>query len=107
MEMLERLDAVARFLDGVEEAAFLADEMRQMAVAMALLVVGEAAGRLREATRARAASVDWPAIIALRNRIAHGYRSIDHRLTFIIGRDHAPTLRAAVRALLGEIPGGG
>jgi uncharacterized protein with HEPN domain len=38
--------------------------------------------------------------VALRNRIAHGYETVDHLLVWRIVQDDLPALRAAVEQLL-------
>ena len=45
-DILEAVDAIGRFLKGLDEEAFLANEMAQSAVLQKLIVIGEAASRL-------------------------------------------------------------
>jgi uncharacterized protein with HEPN domain len=43
LDILEAADAVQRFLDGVEEAGFLQDDLLRSAVLQKLSIIGEAA----------------------------------------------------------------
>ncbi|HEY2049779.1 MAG TPA: HepT-like ribonuclease domain-containing protein [Caulobacteraceae bacterium] len=48
----------------------------------------------------RSPEVPWPAIVALRNRIAHGYETVDHLLVWQIITLDAPQLASAMDRLL-------
>ena len=41
-------------------------------------VIGEAASKISPETRARGPEIPWKEIIGMRNRLAHGYASVDH-----------------------------
>jgi uncharacterized protein with HEPN domain len=100
VEIADRLRMIERALSGTDEATFLSDEVLQMAVAMALVIIGEAARRLSDDAKSRAPEIDWNAIVGLRNRIAHGYGGLDHRLIWSVIDQQAPALDVAVRRLL-------
>jgi len=84
VEMQIAIADIRSFVRGVTRDVYLADREKQMAVAMGLVIIGESARRLSAETQAKAADLDWSAIISLRNRIAHGYGSVDHRLVWSI-----------------------
>ncbi len=73
------------------------------AVKYHLLVIGEAAGDLTAATRARAKHIPWAEITGLRNVLAHEYFRIDLELIreTINGNDLVE-LERAVRSLLSD-----
>ncbi len=58
---------------------FLSDWRRQDLVAWQFHRLGEAARRLSEEYRSEHAEVDWSGMIAMRNRMVHGYETIDWR----------------------------
>jgi uncharacterized protein with HEPN domain len=61
-------------VDGRE--VFLRERLIQDAVIRNFEVIGEAANRLSPATRDRAGPV-WKKVVAFRNRLIHGYWSVD------------------------------
>jgi uncharacterized protein with HEPN domain len=74
-------------------------------VSMALVIIGESANSLSETALLETPEVDWRSIVGLRNRIAHGYGSVDQRLVWSIAVKHAPSLAGSVeklRGLLGD-----
>jgi uncharacterized protein with HEPN domain len=66
-------------------------------------VIGEAASRLSTATRATA-GVPWAKVIAFRNRLIHGYWSIDHHLVWDVIAHDLPQLKQEVVRLLATPP---
>ena len=95
------------FVSGFDEVSFLADMRTGAAVGMYLIVIGESARGLSVQAQSEAPEIPWPQIIGLRNRIAHGYQSIDRSTIWAIVQSHLPPLRAAARRMLearGEPP---
>jgi uncharacterized protein with HEPN domain len=99
----ERIALVRSWTQTMEEPAFLADLKARDAVAMSLLIIGETARRLSDETKLKASSIPWSAIVSLRNRIAHGYETVDHRLVWQILRLDLPGLASEIERLLSEI----
>ncbi len=102
-ELLEAIEKIEAFVDGVDQAGFLADIMRRDAVAMNLLVIGESAARLPRSVRDLEPEIDWRAAIDLRNRIAHGYSSISFTIVWSIVVVELPTLRAAIERVIAQL----
>ena len=65
-------------------------------------MIGETARRLLDDTKARAPAIPWSAIVSLRNRIAHGYETVDHRMVWQVLTEDLPALAGAVERLLAE-----
>ena len=55
-------------------------------------VLGEAASRLSENTRETAPEVPWREIIAMRNRLVHGYFAVDLDILWTVVNDDLPEL---------------
>ncbi|MEJ2190471.1 MAG: DUF86 domain-containing protein [Acidobacteriota bacterium] len=53
-------------------------------------VIGEAANRLTEETRRLAPGVPWNEIIAMRNRLVHGYFAVDLDILWTVVHDDLP-----------------
>jgi uncharacterized protein with HEPN domain len=63
-------------------------------------VVGEAASRLTEATRGMAPDIPWHEIIAMRNRLVHGYFAVDLDILWTVVSDDLPELIESLERLL-------
>lgn len=100
VEIDTAIRTIGEYTQNFDENAFLTHRLVNDAAAMQLIVIGEAAGNLSEEAKNEAPEIPWRRIIALRNRIAHGYRHIDHRVIWGIIHGHLPPLAAAVRRML-------
>jgi uncharacterized protein with HEPN domain len=74
--MLNAIDRIRCYTQGMSDSAFLADEWVQDTVIRNLGIVGEAARNIERDHPAFAvahADVPWEEMYLMRNRIAHGY----------------------------------
>jgi uncharacterized protein with HEPN domain len=78
------------------------DRQLNLSLVRLLEVVGEAAGRVSAETQAQHPAIDWPDIISLRNRLIHGYDSIDFNILWDVIQDDLPKLIADLRGILGR-----
>lgn len=77
MHMLEAARRVQRYCAGMNRDSLEADEMRLLAVVKSIEVIGEASTKVSDATRARIPELDWVGVRRMRNRLIHGYDTID------------------------------
>lgn len=77
LEIETAIGYIESFIVGFDEASFLVDSRTSAAVAMYLIVVGESARALSPDAQSEAPEIPWTQVIGLRNRIAHGYQTID------------------------------
>jgi uncharacterized protein with HEPN domain len=54
-----------------------ADVMLQFALTRALEIIGEAAARMSDETRASYPKIPWNQVVGMRNRLIHGYFDVD------------------------------
>ena len=66
-------------------------------------VLGEASGQVSAELKAAQPKVAWADPVRLRNRIVHGYWSVDLDVPVSTARDDVPDLVAALRAMEREI----
>jgi uncharacterized protein with HEPN domain len=100
-EIIEHGTRIGDWLKGKNELQFLEDPMLRDAVSMNLLIIGEAASNLSDDLKRRSGEAIWEDVRGLRNRVAHGYGSIDWtRIWFIATRD-APSLVDLAKRLRG------
>ena len=100
VEIETAISEIRSFTVGMDEGAFVASALTCSATAMQLIVNGEAARRLSHAVQDEAPEIPWAQIVSLRSHIAHGYRSIDHKIVWDIVQEHLPPLHVAVHRML-------
>lgn len=98
-DISEAADAIRRFIGGIPQDAFMADELRQSAVLQKLIVIGEAAARLGPDLRNRHAEVPWPDVIGFRNMAVHAYFSVDWSVVWFTATRDVPALQVAVQRM--------
>lgn len=77
-----------------------ADRQLNLSLVRLLEIVGEAAGRVSEATRDQHPEIPWADIVGLRNRLIHGYDAVDFDILWNIVRDDLPPLVATLRSIV-------
>jgi uncharacterized protein with HEPN domain len=97
IEAAERLQALTH---GLTAENIAEDELRRDAVLWNFTVLGEATAQLSEELRAGHATVEWRRPAQLRNRIVHGYWSIDLAILVKTAHDDLPGFAAGVRGVI-------
>lgn len=101
--LLDIAQAVRRgitFVEGVDEASFIANAEKHWAVVAQLLVIGEAVTRLSSEFTASHPEIEWSRIVGMRNRLIHGYDKIRWELVWRTATDAVPKLLAQIVPLL-------
>lgn len=80
----------------------LANNITYDAILRNLELIGEAATHIPIEVREAHQEIPWRAIIGTRNRLAHGYMSINNSIIWSVIRDAVPALLPALRRLLTE-----
>jgi len=80
--------------------AFLADETLQRAFVRSLEIIGEAVKKLPDDLKLRYPDPDWRRIAGTRDRLIHGYFSVDLELVWDIVQSKIPSLNAEVQRIL-------
>ena len=100
--MLQATDRITRYVEGKDRQAFLRDELVQDAVIRNLEILGEAARNIEKHAPdfvERHRYIPWAAIYGMRNRVTHGYFSVDLDLVWKTLKKDIPELDAARKSL--------
>ena len=81
-------------------SAFLGDETLQRAYVRSLEIIGEAVKNLPDELKARHPDLDWRRMAGTRDRLIHGYFSVDFELVWDIVQNKTPPLDAGIRRIL-------
>lgn len=100
VDMLETAERVMRHMEGVDVAAFIADENLREAVIYRLQVIGEAAYHISDAFKERHPEVQWYKIQGLRHKIVHDYDTLDDETIHHIAVDYVPPLVEQLKKIL-------
>jgi uncharacterized protein with HEPN domain len=76
------------------------DRQLNLSLVRLLEIIGEAAAKVPAAQRSRHSEIPWPEIVGLRNRLIHGYDSVDFDILWMIVSTDLPRLIAALEKAL-------
>ena len=88
------------FVSGLTWEQFEGSRLHQNAVIKAIEIIGEAAGRVSNETRATYTEIPWPEIIGMRHRLVHGYFEVDLRKVWDTVQNDLPPLIASIEPLI-------
>jgi uncharacterized protein with HEPN domain len=100
--MLDAAKEAQGLIGGKKREDLDSDRMLGLAVVRLLEVLGEAAGRVSKEGRQNNPDIPWPQIIGLRNRLIHGYDSVDMDIVWgIMTKDLPPVIGALEKVIRG------
>ena len=97
LHMIEAAETVADFVSGRAREHLGSDRMLLFALVRVVEVLGEAAAKVSPETRAAAAGIPWPQIVAMRNRLTHAYLDVDPDILWKTATEEIPALLPALR----------
>ena len=98
-DILEGIERIRLYVQGVDLEAFSKDRKTQDAVVRNLEIIGEAAGNLPEAVTKDAPQIEWRKIRALRNILIHEYFGISQPIVWDVVQNKLGPLESACREL--------
>ncbi|MCG8462759.1 MAG: DUF86 domain-containing protein, partial [Holophagales bacterium] len=102
-DIVDAIDAIARFLSNADAVTFSTNELLQSAVLHKLTVIGESASRISPELRQRNPEVEWRAIIGFRNILVHEYFAVDHAIVWETATREVAVLRDQISAILDSL----
>lgn len=98
-DMIDFAEKVLVYIEGLDQAGFVANELTYDATLRNLELLGEAATHISEEVRSAHPEIPWRMIIATRNRLIHGYLGIDSDTLWSILQDDVPELLPLLKSL--------
>ncbi len=89
-----------RFKEGMDKVAFDADLKTQSAILHQLIVIGEAVKRLSPEFRDSFPEIPWSPFARMRDRLIHGYDTIDLEIVWRAVENDIPELLRLIQPLL-------
>jgi uncharacterized protein with HEPN domain len=108
----EFLDYVEDIVDTMEKAEILLEEVTyeqfeddfriNFAVVRALEIIGEAAKRLPMSVRERYPDIPWKGMAGMRDRIIHGYDTVDLQIVWDVVKRDIPMIKPKIQQILSD-----
>jgi uncharacterized protein with HEPN domain len=94
-------EAVA-FVQGRSRADLDSNRLLNLALVRLMEIVGEAANQIPKSSQASYPQIPWSQIVSLRNRLIHGYDSVDLDILWQIITFDLPPLIASLEKILAD-----
>lgn len=98
-DILDAIDRVDSYVEGMTYPDFLADRKTQDAVTRNIEIIGEAARSLPGEFREQHPDVPWEEIVSMRNVIVHEYFGILPDVVWDVIENELPPLRSRIAKL--------
>jgi uncharacterized protein with HEPN domain len=92
MHMLDYSREALTLVKGKNRIDLDEDRILNLALVRLIEIIGEAANRISEETQTANPEIPWPQIVSLRNRLIHGYDSVDFDILWRVLADELPAL---------------
>ena len=92
-DILQAIDDVAEFTDGMDFAEFSGDKKTVNAVIRSLEVLGEATKHIPAAFRKRHPEIPWSKMAGMRDVLIHDYMGVDHMTVWKVVKERLPEIR--------------
>ena len=89
-------------VEGKTRADLDDDRLLNLALSRLLEIIGEAANRVPEEIQMRYPDMPWMQMIGARNRLIHGYDSVDFDIMWVIVEKDLPVLISQLELILGD-----
>ena len=98
--MLDHAREAVSLVEGKTRADLDTDRLLNLALVRLLEIVGEAANRIPPEEQAQHPQIPWAQIVGLRNRLIHGYDSVDFDILWQIVDQDLPPLISSIEDVL-------
>ncbi len=103
-DMIEFAEKVIAYTDGFTQEAFVVSGLNYDATVRNLELIGEAATHIPEDIRAAYLDIPWRLIVAMRNRLIHGYLGIDSDTLWSVIQQDIPALLQRLKQIILYLP---
>jgi uncharacterized protein with HEPN domain len=95
--MLDHAREAVAMVSGKTRRELDTDRKLNLSLVRLLEIVGEAAGRVPAEERVRHTAIAWAEIVGLRDRLIHGYNSVDFDILWQIVSNDLPPLEKGLK----------
>ncbi len=101
--MLDHAQEAVAMVGGKDRSDLHRDRVLELALVRLVEIIGEAAARVSPETQDRYPGIPWKEVVGMRNRLVHGYDSVDLDVLWDTLEDDLPPLIAELEQILKDI----
>jgi uncharacterized protein with HEPN domain len=100
--MLDHAKEAAELIAGKDKVELQHNRVLELALIRLVEIVGEASAKVSSETQAKYPSIPWSQVIGMRNRLIHGYDSVDLDVLWDTIEVDLPPLIAEIEKIIGQ-----
>ncbi len=104
-DILEAMEAIERFVEGMEFEYFKSDDKTSSAVLRKFEIIGEATKNVPETIKQKYSIVPWREMAGMRDKLIHFYFGIKYDLVWQTIKDVIPQVKPLIRKILEDFKG--
>ena len=97
--MIDHTSEAMQMLHGLPEDCLDHNRQLELSITRLLEIIGEAANRLPKNIQDQFPDLSWAGIIGLRNRLIHGYESVDNDIVWNVVTHDLPKLLQTLKQI--------
>ncbi|MCS7164255.1 MAG: DUF86 domain-containing protein [Thermodesulfovibrio sp.] len=102
-DIIEYMERAQKYLENLNFEEFLSDNKTCDAVIRCIEVIGEAAKKIPDELRKKYTSIPWRDIAGMRDRLIHGYFTVDLEAVWLVVKEDIPKLKPEILKVLEEL----
>jgi uncharacterized protein with HEPN domain len=102
-DIQEAASKARRFVENVTFDEFVVNDEKVYAVMQALQIIGEAAKMIPPTARKRYPQIPWREVAGMRDKLPHGYFTVDVRRLWQTVQDDLPPLQRVIEQMLSDL----
>ncbi|MFZ2070414.1 MAG: DUF86 domain-containing protein [Halobacteriota archaeon] len=102
-DIVEAMEAIEQFVEGMSFEAFKNDDMRSSAVLRKFEIIGEATKNVPESIKLSYASIPWRDMAGMRDRLIHFYFGVKYDLVWNTIKKVIPQVKLSINKILEDL----
>ena len=102
-DILEYMERAERHIRDLNYEQFLKDDKTCDAVIRCIEVIGEAAKNIPDEIRNKYSSIPWRDIAGMRDKLIHGYFTVDFETVWLVVKEEIPKLKPMITKVLEDL----
>jgi len=98
-DILDAIQKAEEFVGTMSYEDFLADDKTKSAVVRELEIIGEATKHVPSHIRRRYPHIPWSSMAKMRDRLAHGYWTVDYEIVWKVLKEELPELKPKIKGV--------
>lgn len=102
-DILECLDAIESFVEGMSFEDFKQDDKTSSAVIRKFEIIGEATKQVPEGIKQKYSAIPWKEMAGMRDKLIHFYFGVNYKLLWQTTKNRIPQIKPVIRQILQDL----